>query len=144
MLCNDLALQTLFLGRFAFRFNSETVKTLIPNDVLGVYLLLLEGESVYVGRSDTCLRTRLAYHPHLRHASHFTYEICRSAYRAFYLESYWFHRLQRDAPQQFLNCIHPAKPQNFSRHCPFCIPNDSKAFEHVLSKLGILEQNTEL
>jgi len=138
MLCSDFVLQLLPLGRFAFRFNPETVRALVPDDVAGVYLLLFEGEGIYVGRSDTCLRTRLAYHPYLRYASYFTYEICRNSHRAFYLEAYWFHRLQRDKFQRFLNCIHPAKPQGFSQRCPFCTPNDSKAIKHVLSKLGIL------
>jgi len=112
MLHSDFVLQPLPLGRFAFQFNPKTVRALVPNDVIGVYLQE-EGKGIYVGRSDTYLHTRLAYHPHLRFASYFSYEICRSSYRAFHLELYWFHWLERDAPQQFLNCIHPANHRIF-------------------------------
>ncbi|OUL19230.1 hypothetical protein BV372_33585 [Nostoc sp. T09] len=135
-----ICLQSVPFERFAFRFTPEVVRILIPNDLVGVYLLFDQGEAVYVGRSDNCLRTRLANHPFVGQASYFTYEICHSRLRAFYLEAYWFHRLQEFAPQRLLNSIHPAKPANCSQTCPFCNSKNSKALKVAFSTLGILDK----
>lgn len=133
---DNLVLQFAPLGRCAFRFTPEIVRAFIPLRRIGVYLLFYEQKAIYIGRSDTCLCTRLAYHPYLRRASHFTYEICKTSCRAFCLEAYWFHRLQRASPDRLLNCNHPGKPRAVTQSCPFCNPNDSKALNLVASKFG--------
>lgn len=136
----DICLQSIAFERFAFRFTPEVVRGLIPNNLVGVYLLFHQGEPVYVGRSDNCLRTRLANHPLIGQASYFTYEICHNRLRAFYLEAYWFHQLQEFTSQRLLNSIHPGKPANCSQTCPFCNSKDFKALKVAFSKLGILDK----
>jgi hypothetical protein len=84
----------------------------------GVYLLLRGGSPVYVGRSDTCVQTRLASHPYIGVAEHFVWQPCRSVRHAFHLEPYWFHALQDMGGAG--NLIHPARPAGKEEPCPFC------------------------
>jgi hypothetical protein len=108
-----------FLGnRFAMPARPTWVRAMIPERVMGTYMLLKGGQPVYVGRSDHCLRDRLAGHELLGRASHFAWEACPSPLRAFLLESFWYDKL-RDAPG-FLNDIHPAQPAGNSYPCPYC------------------------
>lgn len=119
-------LTTFQLTRLAVRFTAEAVRSLMPRAVIGAYLLLREGEPVYIGRSDNCLRTRLSKHPLLGEVSHVAWQPCRNAQHAYMLEAYWFHRLKDAATT--LNSIHPARPHNWSRECPFCTRNTREAF----------------
>ncbi|MEX5268882.1 GIY-YIG nuclease family protein [Kocuria sabuli] len=104
-------------ARLAFRFTPATVRALVPARICGTYLLLDGENPVYVGRSDACLRTRLASHNHRSSATHVLWEPARSPKNAYLLEAHWFH--QHDLQ---LNQIHPASPAGQSLSCPFCDP----------------------
>lgn len=105
-------------ARHAFPFMPRVIRALVAPGVPGVYLLLKEGRAVYVGRSDSCVQTRLASHPYLQVASHFVWQPCRSRLHAFHMESYWYHLLH-DAGAG-ANLIHPARPAGDAEPCPFC------------------------
>lgn len=116
--------------RFAFRLASGTIRAVIPRGAAGVYLLLKDGAPLYVGRSDLCVRERLATHALAGTATHFVWEPCEDPDRAFVLESFWFHRL-RDLPA-VLNAVHPASPKGSEVHCPFCDDGDVAALAYAL------------
>lgn len=120
-------LSVVSFGRFAYRFTPDVVQALLPDSVVGTYLLIKHGLPVYVGRSDTCLRTRLGRHPWLGIATHFTWEPCRTSFQAFCLESLWYHRLVGEP--ETLNRVHPARPSNCRRPCPFCVTRDLEAWQ---------------
>jgi hypothetical protein len=96
------------ISRLGFRFDPAVVRATIPASVAGVYCLLVDERPIYIGRSDCCLATRLARHPLADVATHFLWEPSRERWRAFCLESYWWHRLNEFPDLQ--NQIHPARP----------------------------------
>lgn len=108
----------------AFRFTPATVRTLLPRGFPGAYVLLrarreADVTPIYVGRSDTCLQTRLTRHPHRSRATHFVFAPTKTTKRAFWLEAAWYHQLTADHPG-ILNRLHPARPANSHLTCPFC------------------------
>lgn len=115
--------------RWGYTFNPGVVRRLIPSDVVGIYLLMYGNAPIYVGRSDHCLRSRLADHWLLMVATHFVWEICSTPYQAYCLESFWFHKLR--ASPNLLNVIHPAKPVGIQQCCPFCLPKGREAWERA-------------
>jgi hypothetical protein len=121
--------------RFAFVAEASTLRRLIPERAIGTYLLLRAGRPVYIGRSDSCLRARLAGHERLGMADHVVWEICRTSIEAFHGESAWFHRLRDSA--DCLNTVHPAPPVGASATCPFCEPGAAAALEHALRRPGV-------
>ena len=116
-------------ARIAFRCAPRTVRAMLPQNLIGAYLLLRGRVPVYVGRSDTCLRTRLSTHNHLGPATHVTWEATRTPVAAFHLESFWYHRHHRS----LLNRIHPAAPAHTGGTCPFCL-DDRPALRHALGR----------
>lgn len=118
--------------RFAIIAAPRVIRTLIPANTPGVYMLLRNKRPFYVGRSDTCIRRRLAGHPLLRVATHVVWEPCRTRLQAYRLESAWFHEL--DATVRILNLIHPAKPTAVTEDCPFCNTGDRLAWQHALGQ----------
>lgn len=114
----------------AFMAVPSVVRALVPEGRAGVYMLLRDGMTFYVGRSDTCLRTRLAAHPLLHLATHVTWEPCESPLKAYRLESAWFHALQLTA--ELTNRNHPAHPSGEPNDCPFCSTGDSQAWTHSM------------
>ena len=105
-------------ARHAFALRPAVIRALVTAGTPGVYLLLRDGRPVYIGRSDTCVQTRLASHPHLGLATHFVWHPCRGPLHAFHVESYWFHLLQDQGGAA--NLIHPARPAGHGEPCPFC------------------------
>ena len=103
----------------AFRLTPATVRVLLPPGFPGAYLLLKAQNPIYVGRSDTCLQTRLTRHPLRRRATHFIFAPTGNAKRAFWLEAAWYHRLSGQTPA-IQNQLHPASPANSNLRCPFC------------------------
>lgn len=81
----------------------------LPRSVAGVYLMCGKGQLIYAGRSDACLRTRLVYHEHLRHAGVVLWRVCPTVNVAYQIESWWYERLQ--GRPGVLNRIEPAKPK---------------------------------
>jgi hypothetical protein len=120
--------------RHAYPMMADVVRGLLPSGYAGAYMLLAGQTPIYIGRSDTCVRTRLASHPHMQRATHFVWEICRNSWHAFVLESALFHSLQH-APGM-LNLAHPARPSTDPRPCPFCTEGDDQALRRVLRILN--------
>lgn len=115
---------------FAFIARPDVLRALIPVEHSGVYMLLHGPAPFYVGRSDSCIQTRLANHPLLRIATHVAWEPCADPLHAYHLESAWFHTLR--ASTHLANQIHPARPAGERKNCPFCSIGDCLAWEHVM------------
>lgn len=116
--------------RFALPLLPQTVRAVVAAHVIGAYLLLQRERPIYVGRSDSCVRTRLATHPLLGIATHFLWEPCQTSVAAFSLESQWYHRLYEEAGM--MNLVHPASPEESRVRCPFCNKGDIDALSYAL------------
>jgi hypothetical protein len=116
--------------RVAVAANREWLGATIPHGVVGAYMLLNGHTPFYVGRSDTCLLTRLRGHPWLPDASHVVWEPCATAEQAFHQEAAWFHIL--GAGGVFRNRVHPARPTAYTKDCPFCDTRDEEALGYML------------
>lgn len=112
--------------QFAFMATPAVVRALVPSEKPGVYMLLRMEVPFYVGRSDSCVRARIAGHPLLSMATHVAWETCATPQQAYRLESAWFHTLRLTA--ELANRIHPARPAGESANCPFCSTGDSQAW----------------
>lgn len=117
-------------ARMAFQLKPTTIRALVPRRIPGTYLLLAGSRPIYVGRSDTCLRTRLASHNHLNKASHVLWEPAPTPAAAFALEAFWFHKHS----DSLLNKAHPASPKGQRMKCPFCSCSSEKALRHALRR----------
>lgn len=115
--------------RLAFPLIPATVRAIVPARAIGAYLLLQGDRPVYVGRSDRCVRARLAAHPLLHIATHFIWEPCSRPLAAFFLESLWFHRLSGQSA--VLNLAHPASPE-FGVRCLVCREDYGEALVRAL------------
>lgn len=112
----------------------SVIRALIPNALKGVYMLLRDGVTLYVGRSDSCVQRRLVRHELLAEASYVAWEPCKSSAHSFLLEAAWFHRLH--GSPRLRNLIHPAKPAGLAIECPFCGERDSQALAEMLRVFG--------
>lgn len=117
--------------QLAFLATPSVVRALVTPGKPGVYMLLRLGTPFYVGRSDTCLQTRLATHPLLPLATHVAWETYSTPLQAFRVESAWFHILNVDG--ELVNQIHPARPAGEPNGCPFCSTGDCEAWAHFMS-----------
>jgi hypothetical protein len=70
----------------------------------------------YVGRSDTCLRTRLVAHNYLWQFDYFLFRYAADPEAAFYLECEFWHAYGT----HLCNVIHPATPGGSSVQCQYC------------------------
>lgn len=116
----------------AYRALPNVVRALVPVDTPGAYVLFNERAPFYVGRSDHCLRERIAGHPLLPRATHVTWTSCSTAIGAYHLESAYFHAWT--AHGSLLNRIHPAKPAGVLTECPFCGAGDCLALRIALGQ----------
>lgn len=114
----------------AFLAVPSVLRALVPPGWAGVYMLLRDEVPFYVGRSDTCLQTRLVAHPLLPLASHVVWQTCASPLQAYRLESAWFHTLRLTAA--LVNRIHPAHPSGELNLCPFCSTGDYQAWKQLM------------
>lgn len=119
--------------RFGYIANPARLRVTIPAQAVGVYMLLKSSAPFYVGRSDHCLLTRLCGHELLAEATHVVWEPCITVEQAFHMESAWFHIL--GAVSALSNQIHPARPADYYRNCPFCDTRDIVALEYALPHL---------
>ncbi|MHA7631647.1 GIY-YIG nuclease family protein [Corallococcus sp. M7] len=87
----------------------------------GVYLLGMGPDFTpgYVGRSDTCLRTRLSGHNHLYEFEYFIFKYADNPGDAFMLECEYWHVLQQTGVK-VANKYHPAPPSSNGTRCPYC------------------------
>lgn len=104
--------------RIAIPADPRWLRVLLPAGAIGIYLLVRDGDIFYVGRSDHCLRARLANHNLLPDATHVCWDLCRSPEHAFHLEAYWYDQLKPGGA--LMNMVHPARPAGDRRTCPFC------------------------
>jgi len=102
-------------------FLPKMVHALVDPMRPGVYLLGMGPPFTpgYVGRSDTCLRTRLSTHNHLGRFEYFIFRYARSPAEAFGLECEYWHALQQDS-DRLANKNHPAPPGFTGLRCPYC------------------------
>jgi hypothetical protein len=74
----------------------------------------------YVGRSDTCLRSRLANHNHLYAFEYFVFRYSDGPEEAFAAECELYH-VYRQLGVPLRNQVHPALPATSAdRRCPYC------------------------
>lgn len=73
----------------------------------------------YVGRSDTCLRTRLLTHNHYYDYECFVFRYESSPKSAFYDECKWWHDYL-GMGVNLDNVIHPDFPSGNPTPCPYC------------------------
>jgi hypothetical protein len=71
----------------------------------------------YVGRSDTCLRSRLLTHNRLYEFEYFLFRYASTPLDAFYQECEFWHACH---DHNLTNAIHPAAPQGSRIGCPYC------------------------
>ena len=102
--------QLFIQGRTKVLPYKDVFLEVIPQRVIGAYLLFKEDKIIYCGRSDTDLRRRLKYHKHRPAATHFTFYPCSNPIRSYVLEK----RLhQRHLPA--LNHNFPAYPGGYGK-----------------------------
>jgi hypothetical protein len=119
----------------AVPLNPAWLRTLLPPLRAGVYLLLDRDHPRYVGRSDTCLLTRLCGHELRSEATHAVWSLRGDAVGAYRAECYWYHRL--NAGLALVNKLHPAAPiRNLT--CPFCPDqlDETAAAVHALAEMA--------
>lgn len=103
-----------------YRLTPSVVRAEVEPGRVGAYALGNDrgGFKVgYVGRSDACLQTRLAYHNHAQHFDYFVFRYATNDIEAFYLECEFWHYCHK---LRIRNSIHPASPQGSGLRCPFC------------------------
>lgn len=76
-----------------FRLSPWLVRALIPDGVIGVYVLWSPTAPVYVGRSDTSLRRRLLEHARTWPDVFFAFDVAFSPEDAYRMECCLFHAL---------------------------------------------------
>jgi hypothetical protein len=119
-------------SRLAFLFESSRVKALLPPGRPGIYLLYRNGQPIYIGRSDHCVRRRLLSHPLAGVATHVVWEFCRTPVHAFHLESFCFHRLL--GQPGMLNRAHPGRPPGTRSQCLTCQDGLLDALSYALGR----------
>ncbi|GKZ16067.1 hypothetical protein HAL_39480 [Haladaptatus sp. T7] len=120
----------------AYELTRERVRQAAPQDQPGFYRLgyIINGRffTSYVGRSDTCLRTRLIRHTQRRWQTHFVSRPTKTLEEAYYQECLFYH-LERKTTG---NKVHPARPAHTDLYCPYC--------EHEKTLATEAHQNTDI
>jgi hypothetical protein len=130
------------IRRVGFRFDPAVIRVTVPSGTIGMYCLLREAMPIYIGRSDHCVLTRLASRPLVDVATHFLWQPSQAPWGAFCLEAYWWHRLI-DTPT-LRNAIHPARPADEMRDCPFCDSRDREGLKRLLPWAGTAHTTLQL
>ena len=124
-----------------FLFLPEIIRMLVDKGKAGVYAL---GEVVddeffigYVGRSDTCLRTRLLSHNYLYDFSYFYFQYAETPANAYAKEAGLWHSCV-DYGIPIRNRIHPDSPVDAHLKCPYCLSAKmiKQSLEHNWPKAG--------
>ena len=107
----------------AFLFLPEIIRFSVDKGKPGVYALgeIVDGKFIvgYVGRSDSCVQTRLLSHNHLYEFSYFCFQYARNPAEAYLKETELWHTcVDFDIP--IVNKIHPDSPANAKLSCPYC------------------------
>lgn len=111
------------ISAIPFRMTPDVIRAEVIKGIPGVYVLgdVEEGEFKfkYVGRSDSCLQTRLLTHDYLYEYPYFVFAYVKDAKKAFELESKWWHDCYNNKVS-LRNQIHPDSPSNQLLYCPYC------------------------
>jgi hypothetical protein len=92
------------------------VRSLLPVETIGTYVLWDRKAPFYAGRSDTSLQRRLVEHARVHRDTYFTFDVSHTADLAFDMECSLFHALHG----RLRNQIHPGRPGYSTATCPFC------------------------
>lgn len=107
-------------SRRLYRLSIDLIQILVPAHCAGTYLLFeestVEAKVTYIGRSDTCLRSRLMIHARSDRAHFFDFEMHDSCVDAFFVECADYHTYAHLTT----NRIHPDRPNGLDLECPFC------------------------
>lgn len=106
----------------AFPLSTQHVVVRVTRKSAGNYALgYVKGDDFfvqYVGRSDSCVRTRLANHAGSTSYRHFMFSYATSPKAAFEKECWNYHDFgETDALD---NLVHPRRPDGASWKCPVC------------------------
>lgn len=113
----------------AWRLAPWVVRIVIPDGVVGVYLLGdvrpagMPLDITYVGRSDKNLRRRLLHHCSAGRADMFKFAVCSDSDHAFRVECFLWHATKGKG--LITNINHPAAPAAARTRCPFCLDDDT-------------------
>ena len=111
------------MSAIPFRMTPDVIRAEVTKGLPGVYVLgdIENGKFIfkYVGRSDSCLQTRLLTHDYLYEYSYFVFSYVKDAKKAFELESKWWHDCRNNSIS-LRNHIHPDSPSNQFLICPYC------------------------
>lgn len=102
------------------RFTPEVVRLVVEPGWSGAYALGHSREDQfeigYVGRSDTCLQSRLVTHNYLWRFDYFIFQQAANEYEAYALECEFWH----SSKDQVRNLIHPGSPSGSGLACQYC------------------------
>ena len=105
-----------------YRFMPGVVREVVEPGRPGSYLLGYDDggfRAGYAGRSDACLRNRLATHNHLYDYDYFIFRYARDEMEAYRQECESWHLLEAEGGD-VANRIHPAAPAGSGACCPYC------------------------
>lgn len=111
----EAILEKAEIDYMATPYTTPWITALLPKQTIGAYVLISHGQPIYVGRSDSCLRTRLLNHEHRSKGSHVIWEIKKSSLEAYHQECFWYQALK----QKLINQIAPALPSGIHSISPF-------------------------
>jgi len=101
------------------KLNKEIVSSCLKDSQAGAYSLAIKRDGKfnvkYVGRSDTCLKTRLLQHVKGKKSKYFSFAVCDTDVQAYHLECRGFHSFSA-----LKNAIHPDNPNLKVCGCPYC------------------------
>ena len=102
------------------RLTRKRVRQGVSEDQPGFYRLgnVINGRfyTGYVGRSDSCLQTRLGQHAQMGWFTHFVARPMDSVREAYRAECLFYHLQQEET----LNKRHPCRPDETELQCPYC------------------------
>ena len=104
-------------------FSPRVVRRVVPAGWAGAYALGYCGGlgfvAGYIGRSDRCVRNRLANHERLGEFDAFVVRLAPSAGGAFNAECELWHAYNQ-AGTLLRNIVHPGTPRRAGLVCPYC------------------------
>ncbi len=114
-------MRKIVIGWKSHHFTEKQIDAIVEEGCIGVYELGGPSASelfhiAYVGRSDTCLKTRLRQQLLRRHEERFRFRYCADKKAAFDMECAVWH----DNPHLAKTQEHPDRPDGTNYHCPAC------------------------